>query len=90
MTGADDLTVLRLANAQQRVIVTHDSDFGTLAIARGEPIIGIVHLRPGHISPRFTFETLMELLDRDFDLTPPFIIMAEHGGGKVRIRVRLL
>jgi predicted nuclease of predicted toxin-antitoxin system len=90
MTGADDLTVLRLAYTQQRVILTHDSDFGTLAILRGEPIIGIVYLRPGHINPRFTFVTLMELLDRDFDLTSPFIITAEHRGGRVRIRVRLL
>jgi predicted nuclease of predicted toxin-antitoxin system len=90
MTGADDLSVLRLAYSQQRVILTHDSDFGTLAVAYGEPVIGVVHLRPGHVSPGFTFETLMELLDRDLDLTPPFIITAEHRAGKVRIRVRLL
>jgi len=44
MTGADDLTVLRLAYTQQRVILTHDSDFGTLAVARGEPVIGLVSL----------------------------------------------
>jgi predicted nuclease of predicted toxin-antitoxin system len=90
MKGADDLTVLRLAYTQKRVILTHDSDFGTLAIARGEPIIGIVHLRPGHINPRFTLETVMELLDRDFELTSPFIITAEHRRGNVRIRIRLL
>lgn len=90
MRGIDDITVLRLAYAEQRVILTHDSDFGTLAIAHDEPIIGIVYLRPGHINPRFTFETLIELLDRDLDLTPPFIITADHRGGKIRIRLRLL
>jgi len=35
-------------------IQTHDSDFGALAIHQGEPVIGEVNLRPGHISPRFT------------------------------------
>lgn len=35
LIGSDDVTLLRLAMAENRIIVTHDSDFGTLAIAAG-------------------------------------------------------
>jgi predicted nuclease of predicted toxin-antitoxin system len=39
LQGANDLTLIRLAFKQQRVVVTHDPDFGTLAILQGEPIV---------------------------------------------------
>lgn len=45
--GTDDLTIIRRAVAASQVILTHDSDFGTLAVAGLEPIFGIVYLRPG-------------------------------------------
>jgi predicted nuclease of predicted toxin-antitoxin system len=34
-------------------VLTRDGDFGTLAIHAGEPVTGIVYLRPGHISALF-------------------------------------
>lgn len=52
-----DVDLLQRATRENRVVVTHDSDFGALAILRGEPVIGILFLRPGHIDPQFTIET---------------------------------
>jgi predicted nuclease of predicted toxin-antitoxin system len=48
------------------VIITHDKDFGTLSIVRGEPMIGIIFLRPGHIDPKFTQETLEVLFQSNW------------------------
>ena len=47
-----------------------------LAVVQGEPIIGIVFLRPGHIQAEFTIGTLDAVLRTDPDLTPPFILVA--------------
>jgi predicted nuclease of predicted toxin-antitoxin system len=49
LVGMDDLPLIQTALAEQRIVLTHDSDFGKLAVAAGEPMIGIVYLRPGHI-----------------------------------------
>jgi len=90
MTGAGDVALLRAATAAGRVVLTHDRDFGTLAIAAGEPIVGIVYLHPGHIRADFTIRTLSTLLARELDLAVPFLIVAEGTAGAVRIRVRQL
>lgn len=73
-----------------RVIVTHDADFGTLAMLQGEPVIGIVFLRPGHVDPQFTIATLQDVLTAAPDVTPPFVIVARRSGSSVAIRVRQL
>jgi predicted nuclease of predicted toxin-antitoxin system len=88
LVGSDDVTLLRLAMAENRVVVTHDSDFGTRAIAAGEPSVGLLYLRPGHFKPEFTIDTMRILLAEDLDLTPPFIVVAVRSGGNVKIRIR--
>jgi len=52
--GRDDSSLLATAHDQQRIVVTHDRDFGTLAIAESRPMTGIIYLRPGHIDPQFS------------------------------------
>jgi predicted nuclease of predicted toxin-antitoxin system len=90
LIGSDDLLLIRRAFAEQRVVLTHDSDFGALAVAAGEPITGIVYLRPGHIRAEYTVDTLRTLFGRQLKLTPPFIIVARRVDNKVRIRIRAL
>jgi predicted nuclease of predicted toxin-antitoxin system len=90
LAGADDLALLQLAYSQNRVVLTHDSDFGTLSIARLEPLVGIVFLRPGHINPQFTCQTLQVLFHQELQLTPPFVVVAKRTGDEVVIRVRNL
>ena len=88
--GTSDADLLQIAFSEDRVILTHDSDFGALAIVAGEPVVGVVYLRPGHIDPRFTIETIETVLLEDLDLTPPFILVAKRKGNDVTIRVRTL
>lgn len=88
LTGASDLEVLRRAHSLGRVLLTHDSDFGALAIQAGEPVIGIIYIRPGHIEPSFVLETISAIEARDFDVQPPFIVVAERRQDIVRIRIR--
>lgn len=88
--GQSDADVLRLAHMAGRVVLTHDSDFGMLVIMRGEPFTGIVYLRPGHIHPEFTVETLETIALQTLDVQPPFIVVAARSEQTVRIRVRQL
>jgi len=86
--GATDRDVLRAAHHFGRVVVTHDADFGTLAIRDGEPFLGIVHLRPGHISAPIVLGMLDTVAAMALDLEPPFVIVADRRGSEVRVRVR--
>ena len=90
LQGTTDAELLRQSVAENRVIVTHDADFGTLAVLQGERAIGLVYLRPGHIDPRFTIGTLTSLLAADPDVTPPFVLVARRTGDRVAIRIRTL
>jgi predicted nuclease of predicted toxin-antitoxin system len=90
LVAAADGVILRAAFESNRVVLTHDSDFGRLAVARGEPLVGIVYLRPGHIQPAFTIDTLSAVLMAKLSLTGPFLLVASRSGEKVRIRLRSL
>lgn len=88
LIGSDDVVILRHAHAAGRVVVTHDSDFGKLAIQAGEPYIGILFLRPGHISPEFVLGALAALEGSSIAVTPPFIAVVERKDDQVRVRIR--
>jgi predicted nuclease of predicted toxin-antitoxin system len=88
LIGSDDLSLVQLAYSQNRVILTHDSDFGTLVFTQEEPFVGVIYLRPGHILPGFTTGTLRTLLDQNTELHEPFIVVAQRTGDRVRVRVR--
>lgn len=90
LCGAPDLSLLRRAVPEGRLIVTHDADFGTLAVRAGEPVVGIVYLRPGHIDPTFTVDTLRALFTQDPDVEPPFLLVARRTGDTVTVRIRPL
>ena len=85
--GVPDSKVLKQATEAGRVVLTHDSDFGGLALM-GAQFIGIIYLRPGHIRAEFTTKTLEAIRDNAPDVTPPFILVAERTGDTVKIRVR--
>jgi predicted nuclease of predicted toxin-antitoxin system len=84
-----DVEVLRQATEEGRVALTHDSDFGGLAIF-GAKFIGIIYLRPGHIQPDFTIKTIEAIRKNAPEVMPPFILVAERTGDTVKIRVRQL
>jgi predicted nuclease of predicted toxin-antitoxin system len=90
LQGATDVQLLKTAVANHRLIVTHDKDFGTLAVLQGEPVIGVIYLRPGQIDPQFTIETIQAVLQDDPDVIPPFILVAKRTDDTVAIRIRQL
>ena len=88
--GMTDQVILQYAQQAGRIVLTHDSDFGTLAMHGGQTVVGIVYLRPGHIDPQFSIKTLETLLGTELDVKPPFIVVARRSQNHVSIRVRQL
>lgn len=85
--GLSDANVMRQAFKAGRIVLTHDSDFGGLALT-GAEFIGILYLRPGHIRAEFTIQMLKAFRGRDVDVAPPFIVVAERTADNVKIRIR--
>ncbi|MBK8195773.1 MAG: DUF5615 family PIN-like protein [Lewinellaceae bacterium] len=83
-----DRAILELAFAEQRVVISEDSDFGTLIFRDNVPFYGVVYLRPGHESPEVHLETFAAILNSDVDFSVPFILVAENTGEYIRIRLR--
>ncbi len=90
LAGSSDVVVLRAALVEGRVVLTHDSDFGTLAIRGGEPVIGVVYLRPGHIDAARVLELIDALRALDIDAQPPFLVVSQRRGEQVKVRLRHL
>lgn len=84
--GRGDDELLEEAHSQGRVVLTHDGDFGTLALLGRRPVVGIVRLRPGHIRPQVTIDALDRLFALDLDPSPPFLVVVQ--GGLVRLHTR--
>ena len=88
--GKTDEFLFDFANNENRMILTHDSDFGRLVFTKNKEFVGIVYLRPGHFSPEFTINSLKYLLEQDISVEPPFIITVENQIEKIKIRIREL
>jgi predicted nuclease of predicted toxin-antitoxin system len=88
LIGRPDVDVLERAASQRRVVVTHDVAFGGAAIRAGTSFIGIIYLRPGHISPAFVLAVVDALRDSTVEVQAPFIVVAERQQSAVRVRAR--
>ena len=80
----EDQDILANAHAMCRFILTHDSDFGKLAVYLKHPTTGIIHLRPGGRPSVEVIADLQELLKMQVDWTPPLI--AVYQSGRLRLR----
>jgi predicted nuclease of predicted toxin-antitoxin system len=90
MSVASDRSILKRATTSERAVITHDADFGKLAIADASAIYGIVYLRPGHVRAEPVIDTLRALFDAGLDVTPPFIVVARWTPETVFLRHRQL
>ncbi len=81
-----DEDILANANMMDRFVLTHDSDFGHLAVYFKHPITGIILLRPGGRTPDEVISDLQNLLKMSVDWTPPLIAVYRFG----RLRIRRL
>ena len=84
--GTDDETLLNIAYQEHRFVLTHDSDFGTLAVNQGKPCYGILYLRLKNLNPVNVSRVCTDLFQRDMEIIPHTIWVIEE----TRIRIRHL
>ena len=79
MAGADDEAVLRRAQQEKRLLLTHDKDFGELAFHRGLPsACGVILFRIAMRSPAKVAESIVDILESRTDWTGYFAVIEEH------------
>jgi len=61
LNGISDREIIQMSHQQNRVIVTQDSDFGTLIFTENIDFIGLIYLRPGHFQHSFHIQTIKQL-----------------------------
>lgn len=81
--GRPDDEILDEAYRSARIILTHDGEFGTMALLGGRRVVGIVRVRPGHVRSEVTIGALDRLFALDLDPPPPFLVVVQ--GGLVRL-----
>ena len=82
--GSNDRYVLDMAYADERFVLTHDSDFGTLAINEGAPCYVIIYIRLKNLKVENVCGVLERLLKVDIEIAKGSIIVVEDA----RVRVR--
>jgi len=88
LTGKSDHVIISEALKTGRIIITHDSDFGSIAVAGGEPFTGIIYIRPGHIKGDYAIKTIKTVLQQDNEVSTGMIIVAQRQNETVKIRIR--
>lgn len=82
--GKEDEEILENAYREKRFVLTHDSDFGTLAINEGKRNYGIIYLRLRNVNPRNVIKVYEQLLGLDTAISPGTILVIEE----TRIRIK--
>ena len=90
MISAKDIEWLALAEKEQRVIITQDSDFSQLVFTQPINFIGIIFLRPGSFSSTFHIATLEAIFSENIEVETPFILTARNKGDSIQIKIRLI
>lgn len=88
--GTPDEDILPIAEAAHRVIITQDSDLGTILFRAGLQNAGVIFLRPGHVSSERLIQSLENLFSADIDVKIPFILVGDAKQDVFKIRLRLL
>ena len=83
-TGKEDEFLLEIASNEQRFMLTHDSDFGTLAIHEGKRNYGIMYIRLKNLHPQNVIKVCEQLLELKTELSQGSIVVVEEG----RLRIR--
>lgn len=86
--GASDTDLLHRAHGEGRIVLTHDSDFGALALAHNLAWTGIVYLRPGLQHVNIVLENLRILFAQRLRPHVPFILVIERKQDRLKIRLR--
>jgi predicted nuclease of predicted toxin-antitoxin system len=86
LNGSTDDDLIRLAFNDNRYVLTHDADFGTLCINSGVPCYGVLYLRLKRPSASNVIDMLVRFCDMNIDVAPNSLVVVNEG----RIRIRRL
>ena len=81
--GADDETVLSLARAEARVVVTEDKDFGKLAYADGQATAGVVLIRFPAGARKTLGQTVVDVVAELGERIRNAFVVVEPGRGRL-------
>jgi predicted nuclease of predicted toxin-antitoxin system len=87
-TSETDESLLQRAVSANRVILTHDADFGQLVVRDGHPCYGIIELRPGHLAIQTYLQMLNELHHSQSVFLPPFLAVIRYDARNQTLRIR--
>jgi predicted nuclease of predicted toxin-antitoxin system len=82
--GKEDQEILDMALEGHRFVLTHDSDFGTMAIHEGRPFYGILYLRLNDLKPSQVARVCRHVFRQDLEILPGAILVIEE----TRLRIR--
>lgn len=88
LNGKSDELILQKSFEENRIVLTHDADFGRIIFSKKSTFIGIIYLRPGHIDATLTIASLEKLTSANLDFKKPFIAVIENRLGSISIRLR--
>ena len=80
LPAADDEKLLEFAEAEKRVLISDDRDFGELILRFNKPAGGVIFLRTLTTDPEKRFEMMKNILDKAEGM---FIVVRE---GRIRIK----
>jgi len=84
--GAPDEEVVRITQAQERILLTEDRDFGRLVFASTAKSPGILYLRFPASARHAMVKTVLSLVDRkDFSFDRHFVVVQP---GRIRVMER--
>jgi predicted nuclease of predicted toxin-antitoxin system len=81
--GAKDTEVIRLAQAEGRVLLTEDRDFGRLVYAGGQAGAGVVFLRFPAPARRQAPAAVLQLVSRSAGRLPTSFVVLEPGRARI-------
>ena len=82
--GKSDDELLEIAYKEKCWVLTHDADFGTLAIHEGKPYYGIIFLRIKNLQPCNVIKACDQFLHQDVNISSRALVVVEE----TRIRIR--
>ncbi len=86
LRGESDRIILLRADAEKRLVVTQDKDFGELAVSRGLPVeCGVILFRLGDLGRDETVARMLRVLESRTDWEGSLAVVTAN-----RIRIRRL
>ncbi|WP_337289012.1 DUF5615 family PIN-like protein [Candidatus Methylomirabilis sp.] len=84
--GRNDVFLLQRAWATQRIVISHDRDFGKLAIARQEPCYGIIYIRLRNQPAPNTIAVMRQFLKRRIAIQAGSLVVIQES----RVRIHMV